>query len=73
VEFKHSCTVQVRQLQEREVGHWAGGSRIEGVAAAASTRDSLYQGRYATVVDAEMAGIAKGGGRARKWHWTAKG
>ena len=37
---------------------YSDGSRIDGAAAGATTTEAEYLGRYATVMDAEMLGIA---------------
>ena len=50
---------QVRREDLREAGveEWSDGSRMVGRAAGANRREGLYLGEWATVADAEEAGV----------------
>ena len=52
---------------------YSDGSRREGHTAAATTKDSWYLGEMATVMDAEMLGIAMGWRRAKKTATDSQG
>jgi len=50
--------VQVAELEEGKVEEWTDGSRMDGRAAAATTRTAEYLGEMATVADAEELGVS---------------
>lgn len=51
---------------------YSDGSRIDGAAAGATTAEAKYLGRYATVMDAEMLGIALTKPRDTEFHGDAR-
>jgi len=51
------CQIQIEEPVEEEVEEWFDGSMIEGKAAGATRRKGLYLGEWATVADAEKAGV----------------
>ena len=55
-ETKHRTGVTVNE--ECEGGEFSDGSRTDGHTAAATTKKGLYLGQVATVIDAEMLGVA---------------
>ena len=56
----------VKIAEETDGAEYSDGSRREGQTAAATTRDAWYLGTTATVMDAEMLGIAMGWAREKK-------
>ena len=50
-------TVTIEQLDEERVVEWSDGSRAGGRAAGATRTKGLYLGEWATVADAEEAGV----------------
>ena len=57
---------RVTVVEESEQAEYWDGSRRDGHTAAATTRDSRYLGTVATVMDAEMPGIAMGWARGKR-------
>jgi len=51
--------IETRDLVEQEVEEWTDGSRIDGIAAGATRTEGVYLGEWATVADAEAAGVMK--------------
>jgi len=51
--------IEVKELAEEEVEEWTDGSRIDGIAAGATRDEGAYLGEWATVADAEEAGVMK--------------
>ena len=51
--------IEVRELAEQELEEWTDGSRIDGIAAGATRTEGIYLGEWATVADAEEAGVMK--------------
>ena len=49
--------MQIEELEGGRVEEWSDGSRIDGRAAGATRREGLYLGEWATVADAEEAGL----------------
>ena len=49
--------LEVRELAEEEVEEWTDGSRMDDRAAGATREKGLYLGEWATVADAEEAGV----------------
>jgi len=55
---KSGChRVQIEELAVERVEEWSDGSRIDGRAAGATRGEGLYLGEWATVTDAEEAGV----------------
>jgi len=57
VDRSKEIRVDVRELVEHEVEEWTDGSRMEERAAGATREKGLYLGEWATVADAEEAGV----------------
>ena len=49
--------IRIGQWEEAETQEYSDGSRMDGAAAAGTTKDAQYLGCHATVMDAEMLGI----------------
>ena len=54
---ERKAEVQIRELVVEEVDEWTDGSRIEGRAAGGTREKGIYLGEWATVADAEAAGV----------------
>jgi len=53
------CEVRIEDLSEERVDEWSDGSRIDGRAAGATRKEGIYLGEWATVTDAEEAGVMR--------------